>query len=181
MKEGEGRGEEELTTEILSFCVFEKAHSFIQPSHFPRFLPLDGSVASNGRNILETMNLRHVISDPRPEFLDQGSVIPDDAAAIAGVGHEHLLAHADVDHGLLPDAVGVGFGGAHEGAAFFGREGVVDHGGVETVVFGQVGVFEVDFLDGDCGAGGGEEILGEGVWLGESAHGEGNALDVFDQ
>ena len=115
-----------LTPEILPRAILEEPHPFVQPGHLPRLASHDGPLARDQRHFCEPVNLRHRIRDPRPDPLNNLCVVPDDATAIARVGHEHLLAVSDVDHGRFPGAVvALGFSGADEGVAFVFCEDVV--------------------------------------------------------
>ena len=114
-----------LTPEILPLAILEEPHPFVQPRHLPRLASQDGPLPRHQRHILQPLNLRHRILDPRPDPLDQICVVPDDPAAIARVCHEYLLAVTDVDHGWFPGAIALGFGGPDEGIAFVFCEDVV--------------------------------------------------------
>ena len=114
-----------LTSEILPRAILEEPHPFVQPGHLPRLASHDGPLARHQRHAFEPCNLRHRIRDPRPDPLDQICVVPDDPTAVARIGHEHLLAVSDVDHGWFPGAVALGFGGPDEGVAFVFCEDVV--------------------------------------------------------
>lgn len=101
--------------------------------------------------------------DSLPDPLHDIAIVPDYAAAVAGISCQSLPSAADVDHCLFPLPVCAGFGGADEGVAFGFCEGVVYYYRVVFSVFWDGGFGEVDEVFGRCRDFACQESRGESV------------------
>ena len=69
---------------------------------------------------------------------------PDDATTVSSVGDQHLLAIADVDHGLLPVSIRGGLGSPNEFIALLSGKDIVKNGGVKLLILWQRCLLEID-------------------------------------
>jgi hypothetical protein len=104
--------------------------------------------------------------DPPPDPLGHVAVVHHDAAAVADVRPQPLLAQPDVHHGRLPDAAAVGFDGLDQRPALGRREHVVQHDGVVVRVLWEAQPVEIQPVDGNVGARSEEEVGRHVEWRG---------------
>ena len=138
-----------MRSKVLSPPVLQKPHPLIQPRHPHRFLSPHRPPARDAGLVLDDVDFRDEVPDTGPDLLDNGVVVPDDTPTVSNISQQLLLVVADIDHGLFPGAVVMGFGGADELRALGRREGIVDYYGIGRGVFRAEGFGQVD--NGLCG------------------------------
>lgn len=152
------------TAKILAWFISEKSHALVGARHLKDFPPFHRAKPRHLWLVLDILDIRQdAVLDPRPNLCNNISVIPNDPTAVTHIRHQLLPAIPHVDQSLLPKfALGRGFGCTDDFVAFFLGETVVYHDCVETVVFGETHLFEVDSADKFFRARPGKEVCGEG-------------------
>jgi hypothetical protein len=148
--------------EVLAGPVLEEAHAAVHRVHLPLHagLAVHLAPAQQLRLVEAAQASVHIgraalYSGPHP--VDHLLLVPNDAVAVAVVGHKHFEAAADVDQRGLP-RVAAGtlvlvehavLGELDQARALGRAEHVVQHHGIPAVVLGQGRLLKVDLLAGD--------------------------------